>query len=259
MTQAKGIHASPLFKLGKAPAQERADTPRLRDLLQVTLPTLPPAYDFDTTHPGIPTPMFGNDTYGDCVIAGRAHQTLRFEDLEQGSVVAITDADVTKEYFKQTGGPDVGLVVSTSLELWRTRGWKAAGHNYRIRGYALVDFRDPDQIRTGIYSDVGMGIGVQLPSDARIQIHAGQVWDLTTGPGAQPGSWGGHYVYLVGYTPDGPVCVTWGRKQQMTWRWLAAYCDESYAIFDARNRFRKNIIDEGKLDQAFKTLEAASA
>jgi hypothetical protein len=54
--------------------------------------------------------MFGNDTIGDCVIAGRAHQTLRFEDIEPGSVLEaeslmITDKDVLKEYYKETGGP----------------------------------------------------------------------------------------------------------------------------------------------------------
>ena len=33
---------------------------------------------------------------GDYVIAGRAHQTLRFERIEQGSVVMITDTDVRR-------------------------------------------------------------------------------------------------------------------------------------------------------------------
>jgi hypothetical protein len=30
--------------------------------------------------------MFANDYHGDCVIAGRAHQTLRFEDKEQNKM-----------------------------------------------------------------------------------------------------------------------------------------------------------------------------
>ena len=32
-------------------------------------------------------------------MAGRAHQTLRFEDIEQGSVLMIADKDVHKEYY----------------------------------------------------------------------------------------------------------------------------------------------------------------
>ena len=51
--------------------------------------------------------------------SGRAHQSLRFENLEQKSVITITDKDVTKEYFKETGGPDTGLYVLDSLNLWR--------------------------------------------------------------------------------------------------------------------------------------------
>jgi hypothetical protein len=34
--------------------------------------------------------MFGNDVNGDCAIAARAHLTLRFELIEQGSVKMIT-------------------------------------------------------------------------------------------------------------------------------------------------------------------------
>lgn len=255
MSEAKGIHASPDFKLGKAAAEERAGTPRFKDLLVTERAVAPPSYDFDASHPGIPLPMFGNDTYGDCVIAGRAHQTLRFELLEQSKVIAITDQDVVNEYFKETGGPDTGLVVSQSLEKWRIKGWKAAKHTYRCKGYALVDFRNADEMRSGIYSDVGLAVGVLLPNDAKNQIHNGQPWDVTTGPGSTPGSWGGHYVYLVGYTTAGPVCVTWGRKQQMTWAWLTKYCDEAYAIFDAKNRFRKDVVDEAKVDAAMKSLD----
>jgi hypothetical protein len=39
--------------------------------------------------------------------------------IEQGSVVMITDKDVTREYFKETGGPDAGLVVLDSLKAWQ--------------------------------------------------------------------------------------------------------------------------------------------
>ena len=58
-------------------------------------------------------------------------------------------------------------------------------------------------------------------------------WDVVPGPGSAPNSWGGHYVYVPGYTKLGPVCVTWGRKQQITWAFIDKYADESYAIFDA--------------------------
>src|SRR4051794_8464294 len=58
-----------------------------------------------------------------------------------------------------------------------------------------------------------------------------------------------HYVYLSGYTKRGPVCVTWGRKQQMIWRFFDCYCDELYAIVDDLDKWRKGRrgIDVAKL------------
>src|SRR5258706_6937021 len=135
MARAKGIHAPPVFQLGKASVQKDKRNLKLVTLLKAG-PALPASYDFDITHPGIPTPMFGNDTHGDCVIAGRAHQTLRFEDIEQGSVLMISDKDVLKEYFKETGGPDTGLVVLESLKEWRHGGWRVGKRSYKIQAFA---------------------------------------------------------------------------------------------------------------------------
>jgi hypothetical protein len=250
MAASKGIHAHPLFKLGKAPAVRDRGTVAFVNLLRAAK-ALPSKYDFDATHPGIPTPMFANDTLGDCVIAGRAHQTLRFEDIEQGSVLMIKDSDVTKEYFKETGGPDSGLVVLDSLKRWQSTGWKVGTRSYKIRAFASIEFKKHQQVRQAIYSDVGVGLGVQLPTAAQAQIQAGQPWSVTTGPDAKPGSWGGHYIFVPGYTAMGPVCVTWGRKQQMTWDWLNKYCDEAYAIFDAANTFKKTVISEARMDEMF--------
>ena len=252
--KAKGIQSDKVFKLGKAGAKRDKRNLKFATLLRKKLPKLPTSYDFDTKHAGIPTPMFANDELGDCVIAGRAHQTLRFELIEQGSVLMIPDTTVAAEYKKETGGPDSGLVVLDSLKLWRTKGWKVGTHNYKIQAFAQVDFTDRGEVKQSIFADVGIGLGLQLPKSAQKQIQTGQRWEVTTGPSAAPGSWGGHYVYVPGYTSAGPVCVTWGRKQQMTWSWLNKYADEAYAIFDARNRFKKSMIDTGKIAAFVKTL-----
>jgi len=189
--KAKGIHVDKVFKLGKAKAKKDRRNLMFASVLRKALPQLPKSYDFDASHPGIPTPMFANDVYGDCVIAGRAHQTLRFELIEQGSVLMITDKAVLTEYKKETGGPDTGLVVLDSLNLWRKKGWKVGTHNYKIKAFAQVDFTDHPEVRQAIFADVGIGLGVQLPKAAKTQIQLGQPWDVTSGPNAKPGSWGG--------------------------------------------------------------------
>lgn len=254
MAKAKGIHAHKFFKLGKAPAKKDRRNLKFSTLLRTPAPTLPDSYDFDLSHPGIPTPMFGNDVHGDCVIAGRAHQTLRFEDIEQGSVLMITDGDVLKEYFKESGGDDHGLVVLTSLKEWRDTGWQVGDRTYRIQAFAQLAWTNHDELRLAIFADVGVGIGLQLPASAKAQIQTGQKWEVTT-EDATPGSWGGHYVYVSGYTPDGPVCVTWGRKQQMTWPWLDKYCDEAYAIFDEKNMFKRRLIQGDRITAFLEKLK----
>lgn len=234
MPIAKGIQSHKLFKLGKAPSKRDIRNLKFAAILKAP-PTLPSEFDFDLKHTGIPLPMFANDTFGCCVISGRAHQTLRFEDLEQGAVITITDDEVTDEYFKETGGADDGLVVLDSLKLWRKEGWTAAKQLLKIKAFAQIDQTNHTEVKRAIFLDVGIGLGLSLPNSAKAQIQAGKPWDVVSGPDSKPNSWGGHYVLAPGYTKLGPVCVTWGQKQQMTWAFVDKYCDEAYAIFDAVN------------------------
>src|SRR5436305_15111308 len=91
--KSKGIHEHDFFKLGKG--KPRNDKRNLK-LARVLLPVpakLPDAYDYDVDGAGqaFPMRMFGNDQYGDCVIASRANQTLRFEWAEQKKILPITN------------------------------------------------------------------------------------------------------------------------------------------------------------------------
>jgi hypothetical protein len=40
----------------------------------------------------------------------------------------------------------------------------------------------------------------------------------------------------------------------MTWAWLDKYCDEAYAIFDAKDHFKKTMIDKAKITAFLNTL-----
>jgi hypothetical protein len=118
----------------------------------------------------------------------------------------------------------------------------------------------PDQalpeIATAIWLFGGAYIGVELPIRAQNQ----DVWDVPTHPGSddEPGSWGGHAIYLVGYDRKMAIddcrlsiekqstigngqssvdnrqstitCITWGRPKKMTWAWFQKYCSEAYAL-----------------------------
>lgn len=246
-------------KFGKKPAKRDKRNFRFATLIKAA-PKLPKSYDFDVRYVAVPTPMFANDVHGDCVIAGRAHQTLRFEYLEQHTILPIKDGDVLREWHRENGNSERGLSVLDSLKEWRSKGWKAGGTTYKIKAFTELDRTNPDEIRQAIVMQVGAGIGVTLPYDAIPLLQAGRIWDVTSGPGGQPDPRGGHYVYCPGYTEQGPVCVTWGRKQQMTWRFFARFSDEAYAIVDARDaKFKKatglgGALDHEKLRQMLSQL-----
>ena len=228
----------PNFKLGKLAVKKDSRNFQLRALIAKRL-AVPPEYSFDVAHPGAPLKMYANDNYGCCVISARANQTVRFEIVEQKKVISITDKEVTNEYFRETGGSDTGLYILDSLDQWRKTGWKVGGKTYKIKAYAQVNPKSRDDVKQAIFAEVGIAIGINLPLSAQAEINAGKPWSITSGKNSTPGSWGGHCVLVVGYTTTGPVCLTWGQRQQMTWAWFAKYCTEAYVVIDAINTAKK--------------------
>ena len=248
------------LKLGKGTAAKDSRTLMLSSILTTELPPIPEVYDFDRGRSKIPTPMFKNDVHGDCVIAGRAHQTIRFERMEQRKTLNISDADVVDEYFRQTKGADSGLIVLRSLKQWRNEGWTAAGNRYTIAAFAKLKHLDRGDVRASIFLLSGLGCGILLPLTAQAQFAAGKPWDVVPdAPDGQGnrGSWGGHYVYCHAYNKTGPVCVTWGRKQQITWAFWDKYCDEAYGIVDGLNKWRagKPGIDVARLEKLLADIQ----
>lgn len=73
----------------------------------------------------------------------------------------------------------------------------------------------------------GAYVGVQLPLSSQ----SPYLWDMPDDPGPadQPGSWGGHAVWMVSYSATKVTFITWGYLQEATWRWLQACMDEAYA------------------------------
>ena len=47
-------------------------------------------------------------------------------------------------------------------------------------------------------------------------------------------------IYIVAYNKIGPIAITWGKHQQMTWAFYFKYCDEAYAVIDNRDYWLKN-------------------
>ncbi len=239
---------------GKLPAKVDKRTIRLSSILvKKLLPDLPESYDIDKELGGIvDNNMYANDQYGDCVMAARAHQTLRFEKFEQNKLLSITDKEVINEYLEESGGLDVGLYLLNSLKAWRKNGWMVGSKTYCIYAFASVDWKNHDEVKYCIHLLGGVNFGVKIYQADIDQFESGEGWHLT----GKDGSFlGGHGVYafcwfdVVGYDDNGLICMTWGKRQHIKWDWWDARVDESYGIVDNRDDWVENSpVDVKKLD-----------
>lgn len=247
------------FKFGKRPPRIDPRTFQLKTFLKVPLlPTLPKSFDVDKTlTKPIPTPMFANDKWGDCVIAGRAHQTLRFECFEEQQILSISDQEVLNEYWNEQKSwcnlinnmrphPDNGLVMLNSLNAWRRNGWTAAGKTYDIYAYAAVDRFNQNEIKYAIYLLEGMYAGIQVPQSAVDQFNQNKIWD----DAGDNYILGGHAIYVKAFDSTGLTCITWAKPQKMTWKFWLRYSDEVYGIIDNKDKWVQNSpVDVVLLDQ----------
>lgn len=220
--------------LGKLPPKVDPRTLMLASVLRAS--PAPAYWAYDDAFPLLapaPTPMWRNDELGDCVIVSQGHLTLRLEGAEHGVLPAISDGEVVAEYFRQSGGRDVGLYMLDAANEWRQHGLIAGGKAERIAAYGQIATNDVRTVKRTCAADLGLWIGVSLPETAADQFERGHVWRVTKTSGrGTPGSWGGHAMAVVAYSPSRLWVGTWGNRQAMTWPFFRTYCDECYGVVD---------------------------
>jgi hypothetical protein len=200
-------------------------------LTSYTHAELPPAPAvFDMTAKVGSWPMYGNEKLGDCTAAAAGHMVQAWT-ANANTLVTPTDGDVLGLYWAtgappnepcQPGGPtDTGRVELDVLNQWRNVGFGGD----RIVGYAKVSLRDTNLVKQATAVFGGLYIGAALPLSAQGQ----HEWDVAV-KDAEPGSWGGHAIPIVGYDPDTFTVVTWGGTLKMTTAFLHTYVDEAYAL-----------------------------
>jgi hypothetical protein len=156
--------------------------------------------------------------------------TIQVWTLSKGSEVTVPDSTVL-DYYEQwdaynpsNPSSDQGGVELDVLKEWRQSQNGFAGH-------PLFAFADPDpqdelHVRQAIALFGGLYVGLQLPISAQTQ----DVWDVASGLDGQPGSWGGHCVFVPEYDANYLTCITWGQLKKMTWAFWGTYCDEAHAL-----------------------------
>ena len=216
------------------------DATATRHPLGLILATKPPLTDglhayataaLPAPPPDVPVPavtdwqMADNDRLGCCVMSGEVHELMAWAAILGLDFAYPGDQAVQDAYFTLTGGGDTGLLIQNALEDFRTVG--RFGH--KIVAHAPVVPTNSTAIREAVAWYGLAKVGVQLPMPAQEQFQAGQTWDLT-GSQDDYDIEGGHDIEYVAYNAEGPIAITWGRPQQITWRWHFTYATEAHAI-----------------------------
>jgi hypothetical protein len=215
------------MKLGKKPRRYDRRTLRLARYLTPQLPPPPPAVTNSKTVTS--WGMMLNDTLGDCTIAGVGH-AIQVWTLAQGNEVTAPDSTVL-QYYEQWDGynPNDPNSDQGGVELDVLNDWRQSPNGFD--GHKLLAFADPDpqdelHVKQAILLFGGLYIGLELPVSAQTQ----DVWNVDTSPNGQPGSWGGHCVFVPDYDAETLTCITWGQLKKMTWAFWGTYCDEAHAL-----------------------------
>lgn len=228
------------MKLGKLAPRHDPRTLQLANYLNTgKLPPIPAQKDWSGKVRS--WGMMGNDTLGDCTCAAAGHLIEEWSANANTEIVPA-DTDIISAYSAvsgydpQTGENDNGAYEIDVLNYWRNTGIA----NRKIYAYASLEPKNHAHIKAATYLFGGVYLGVALPLSAQSQ----RIWSVTRGPGSEPGSWGGHAVPVVAFNSHTLTVVTWGQLQELTWGFLDAYTDESYAILS------QDFINGGKAPNA---------
>jgi hypothetical protein len=215
------------MKLGRKAIKTDSRNLMLRDYLTPGLPPPPPTADWTK---GITAwGMMLNDTLGDCTIAGCGH-AVQVWTANTGAETTLPDATI-QDYYQWWDGYNPGdpSTDNGGVELDVLNRWRQG----LFAGHALTAFADPrpanlTEVQQSIALFGGVYIGLSLPMTAQTQ----DLWDVAPdgGDDAEPGSWGGHCVFVPKYDERGFTCITWGQPKTMTLAFWNKYCDEAHTL-----------------------------
>jgi hypothetical protein len=219
------------MKLGRLKSRHDPRNLFLSDYLRIrALPTPPDSVDW--THAVHSAwGMMANDRYGDCVYAAAGHMEMQWTFNAGNGWVPETD-QILAAYSEATGfnpqDPDTdnGDAPLNALKYWRKVG--IGGH--KIGAYVQTSGKRPLEIKHAIHRFEGSFMAFALPA----AVEGKATWDIPPGQSLtgewEPWSWGGHMVEAPRYNDEGVSVVSWGEEYRVSWAFVAAYCDESYAI-----------------------------
>lgn len=168
--------------------------------------------------------MDGNDTYGNCGIAGFHHGDMCVEYDTGTPVVPITADQLVQYYLTYTGGEDNGVVLADFLAYVKKTGF--FGHT--IAAYAPVSIQDIKTLQFAVNAYGYAYTGIQVTSGMEQATQEGRPWIPTDWDASQV--LGGHCVPIVGYGLDELWVVTWGQLQSVSYAMWPLISTEAWAV-----------------------------
>ena len=243
----------PAYKYGRNPGHIPVGLHTLDYYIAGSLPTPPAAVTVPPVGPapdGTPWGMDGNDSKGDCGVAGINHGFMA-----AASVVKVTtreswptDQAIIDYYLTYTGGQDSGVVLADFLLYVKSKGF--FGH--AIEAYAPVAVHDIPTLCFAINAYTFAYTGIKVTAAMESKSQQGKPWVL--GDLFSPVA-GGHCVPLVGYDSDYLYCVTWGKVQPISYSAWHFISDEAWAVISGE--FQTNQGDGRGVNLAALTADLA--
>ena len=211
------------FKLGRLPGQIPAG---LRDLTYYAAGPLPKAPSAVAVPAVADWGMGGNDTYGDCGVAGAAHGFMAAAADTRETESFPTAEQVVSYYLTYTGGQDSGVVLSQFLAHVRQDGF----YGHTVAAYAPVAVSNIPALQFVIdaYDFAYVGIQVTQAMMDAVQGNA-QPWTWTQQEAAGDPI-GGHCIILAGYDSNWLYGITWGQVIRIAWPAWHAMAEEAWAL-----------------------------
>jgi hypothetical protein len=215
--------------LGKLPARPNSIKFKLATYTDfAALPPIPKDFGHEEWNPPIAWGVLGNNQYGDCVVAGGAHEHMLWNRMA-GRNLTFNTSDVLADFQSITGQPPsatVGADMQQAASYRLKTGLLGAdGRRHKIAAYLEISPGNLKELYAAMYLFGACGIGFRFPNTAFDQFRQHQSWHLVSGMSFD-GS--GHYVPCFALRSN-IVCVSWGRFVAMRPSFFSALCDEAVA------------------------------
>lgn len=215
-------------KLGRKRPVAPAPRMKLARYLQHALPAPPATCSYSDKALSVLSDIYGNDMYGDCVIAGGYHM-VGVETGNAGKLFTATMSQIIADYHAIGGfdpndpqHTDNGCDEDTAINYWTSHGF---ANGTKLLGSLSANAASRTEIMQGIYLCENALICMELPDAYVNPFPAGDgfVWDVAGPPVPE----NGHAITAVGYNTRGVIVSTWGMVGILTWEALAKYAVRS--------------------------------